>query len=106
MQSASLALLQPGMAFFGSDNLQDIKGVLPFKVVAVGRFSELECALQSCHESAYGCDFEKKGVLTLKITEDGRVCWGGWQMCLFPGPARPCCPLIPLLLNHGNQGQG
>lgn len=70
MQSAGLALPQPGMTFFGSDNLLEIKAVLPFKVVAVGRFSEPECALQSCHESAHGCDFEKKGVLTLKVVAD------------------------------------
>lgn len=59
------------MTFFGSDNLQEMKAILPFKAVAVGRFSELEFALQSCHESAHGCDFEKKGVLTLKVIEDG-----------------------------------
>ena len=58
----ALALLQPGMMFFGSNNLLEMNAFLPFKVVAVGRLSERECALQSCHESAHGCDFEKKGV--------------------------------------------
>lgn len=58
----ALALLQPGMMFFGSYNLLEMNVFLPFKVVAVGRFSERECALQSCHESAHGCDFEKKSV--------------------------------------------
>lgn len=71
-----LALLQLGMSFSGSDSLLEIKAVLPFKVVAVGRFSELECALQSCNESAHGCDFEKKGGLTLKIIEDGNSVLG------------------------------
>lgn len=73
MQSAWLALLQPGITCFGSDNLQEMKGVLPFKV-AVGRFSELECALQSCHECAHGGDFEQKDAFTLKVIEDETVC--------------------------------
>lgn len=72
MQSAWLALPPPGIACFGSDSLQEIKGVRPFKV-AVGRFSERDCALQSCHECAHGCDFEQKDALTLKVMEGGTV---------------------------------
>lgn len=85
-----------------------MKGALPFKVVAVGRFSELECALQSCHESAHGCDFEQKGVLTLKVIEDGRVCWRRWQMGRFPGPSRPLSPLTPCSgpRKSGSRGEG
>lgn len=62
MQSACLGFAAARMMFFGSNNLLEMNVFLPFKVVAVGRFSEWKCALQSCHESAHGCDFEKKGV--------------------------------------------
>lgn len=90
------------MTFFGSDNLQVIKAALPFKVVAVGRFSELECALQSCHESVHGCDFEKKDVLTLKVIEDGSCVLGTAPDVVS---AQALCPLSPLLMHYRNQGQ-
>lgn len=66
-----LASLQPGGAAFRADNQQEMKAALPFKVVALGRVSELECSLQSCHQSAHGYDFEKRCVSTLKVFEDG-----------------------------------
>lgn len=87
-----MALLQRGMTSFGSDDLQEIKAILPFKVVAVGRCcSEPECALRRRHESAHGCDFEKKGVLTLKVIEGGNSVPG-----MSPGvPAWLCSPSPP-----------
>lgn len=104
MQSAWAALLQPGMTFFGPDNLQEIKATLPFKVAAVGRFSEPDCALQSCHESSHGCDFEKKSVLTLKIIDDGISVLATLPDGRFPLICMATVSTQPLLLDHGNQG--
>lgn len=73
-QPARLAVLQqPGRPFLRSDNQLEMKATLPLKVVAAGRLSEPECALQRCPASAHGCDFEMKHALTLKVIEDGEV---------------------------------
>jgi hypothetical protein len=70
-------------------------------VVAAGRFSELEWALQSCHDSARGCDFEKEYVLMLRAIEDGNRVQRKLPMLSFLGPAGPCWAISsPLSLCH------
>lgn len=90
-----MAWLLPGMTFFSSDNQLEIKAALPFNMVAVGTFSELECALQSCHEAAHCFDFEKKCVLTLKVVKDGKWVLGRLWDVQIPWP---CAALLGCLL--------